>query len=143
MTTTMMSKPETNTSSHDWLSLSVDVVLSDLEQIVIDVPVYDWRNGNQTIVATEKFLLERLSYATKEESGDFVLDHLSGRGFRRDKKLRVRDTWVYQITQEVIDQIPAEYHKYAEKEFSCRIEEMEKEIQTYKANGLVIKPKGR
>jgi hypothetical protein len=138
-----MSKPTTRTNHWSSIGLSVDVLLSDLEQIVIDVPLWEWSGGKQTLIGTEKFLLESLSYHTDSDSGEFILQSIRGRGFRRDKKLKAREHWINNnwITQEVIDQIPVEYHNYAEKEFSYRIEEMEQDLQTYKTNGLVIKAK--
>ena len=134
---TTLEKPKTTTDSHTMFGLSVTVELSDLDKIVIDVPVKEWQNGNYVSTGTEKYLLEKLYYRTNDE--EFILDHIGGRGFRRDKKLRVRDSWSYDITQEVIDQIPASYHEYAKEQFEVELAEVEKELLAIKAKGLIVK----
>ena len=138
-TAQVINKQSTSTTTHSGVSVSVYVFLSDLEQIVIDVPIVEWKNGSRIHVGTEKFRIEELNYGTHE--GQFKLNGISGRGFRQDGKLKVRDTHLYYYDQAVLDQIPDEYHDYAIKAFAKEVVELENELQAIKHNGLEIKTK--
>jgi hypothetical protein len=138
---TTLEKTKATTNPYISLGLSVDVYLSDIEKIVIDIPLKEWQGGQYVVTGTEKFLLESISYSTSRKDEEFAIDHIRGRGFRRDKKLKVRDNWCYDLTQEVLDQIPVAYHDYAKKEFAECMEAMERDLQTIKSNGVLVKEK--
>jgi hypothetical protein len=138
-TAQVINKQSTDTQARSGLSVSVYVYLSDLEQIVIDVPITDWRNGLRKVVGTEKFRIEELNYSTHE--GQFYLSGISGRGFRQDGKLKVRDTHLYFYDQATLDQIPSEYHNYAIEAFAKEVVEIENELTAIKHNGLQVKAK--
>jgi hypothetical protein len=139
MSVQLIEKAETTTRTWGSVNFSISVHLADLEQIVIDVPVTEWRNGTNTVVGTEKARLEAFHYSFKRDCDEpMVLSHIIVRGFRQDKKLKARNTHLYNVTDEVLAQIPDEYHNHARKAFAEQIEKSRNELLQIEANGLVI-----
>ena len=140
MSIELIEKAETTTRTWGSVDFTISVHLSDLEQIVIDVPVYEWRGGQNTLIATERARLEAFHYSFKRDCDEpMVISHIIVRGFRQDKRLKARNTHLYYVTDEVLAQIPDEYHNYARKAFAEHIEKSRKDLLQIEANGLVIK----
>jgi hypothetical protein len=138
--TTLITKTESDVRVWGGVSFSISVHLADLEQIVIDVPVYEWRGGQNNLIGTEKGRLEALHYDFKRDVDEPMrLSHIIVRGFRQDKRLKARTNHLYRVTNEVIAQIPDEYHDYARKAFAEKISSNRQELLTMEANGLEIK----
>ena len=141
MSITIKEETKVNTSSN--LSFNSYTTLKDNEQILIDIEEKDYQsvNGNYTQVKTgvvKKFRLEELIYQTDYKDGVVKLYAIEVRGFKKDMGLRYRSDRHYDLDQEVIDQIPDEYHNYAREEFAKEVIRLQQQLTTMTNEGVKI-----
>lgn len=130
------------------IRFAIETILSDYDQIVIDVPVfqngYNSTTKNWEVVATgetRKFRLEKIKYSLVNENNDSVGIHtLQGRGFTKANTLRVQSSSFYNdhITDEILAQIPNHYHDKAKEQFLLTAKELTEQMNTINANGLSL-----
>jgi hypothetical protein len=143
---------ETTTTTTKWqgITFGIETILSDYDQIVIDVPVfqsgYNSTTGHWQVVATSetrKFRLEKLEYSLVNRQNNSVGIHsLYGRGFTKANTLRVQGTSFYNenITDEILAQIPDHYHDKAKEQFLLTAKELTEQMNQINANGLSLTP---
>jgi hypothetical protein len=135
------------------ISFAIETTLSDYDQIVIDVPVfqggYNTTTGNWQSVPTGetvKFRLEKLEYNLVNRKDNSVgIYSLYGRGFTKANNLRVQGHGYNneQITDEILAQIPDHYHDKAKEQFLLTAKELTEQMNTINANGLSLIPQKR
>lgn len=138
----------TDTNMSSGISINCYVTLSDTEQMIISVEEKEgsWSNGNYVIAKTgviNKYRLEQLIYHTGfgDTRQGFNLESVKVRGFRKDGGIKFRDTCLYGLDKEVIDQIPDHYHNYAREAFAKEVVEMQTELTNIINKGVVIEPR--
>lgn len=141
MAITVKEETKINTSSN--LSFYSYITLKDSEQIIIDIEEKELQsvNGNYTQVKTgviKKFRLEELIYQSDYADGIVKLYAIEVRGFKKDMGLRYRSDRQYNLDQEVIDQIPDEYHNYAKEAFAKEVIELQQRLTTMTNEGVQI-----
>jgi hypothetical protein len=132
---------DVNTTSN--LSFNSYVTLKDSEQIIIDLEEKEFQHvqGKYISVKTgviKKVRLEQLIYQSDWTDGITKLCSIEVRGFRKDGGLRYRSDRHYAVEQEVIDQIPDEYHNYAREAFAQEIVKLQQQLTTMTNEGVKI-----
>lgn len=153
--TSITKERATTSTTTKWqgITFGIETVLSDYDQIVIDVPVFQSGYNNTTghweahpTGDTYKWRLEKIEYSLQGREYDAVsISSLYGRGFTKANTLRVNGGGLYsqQITDEVLAQIPAHYHDHAKAQFLVTAKELTEQIKTINANGLSLIPNKR
>lgn len=126
--------------------IGIVVTLSDEEQFIVEIPVYDntW-SSTATQIGTRKVRVESLSYGDRDNQ--VSLEKITYRGFCKDGSLRVRDedSWTPRqgwggghglIWDTLLKAIPTHYHDHAIKKFNELIAEAEETTATLKKNGV-------
>ena len=143
---------ETTTTTTKWLGITfgIETILSDYDQIVIDVPVFQGgyhpttRNWEYLPTGeTFKWRLEKIEYSLQGREYDAVsISSLYGRGFTKANTLRVNGMGLYneQLTDEVLAQIPVHYHDKAKEQFLATAKELTEQMKRINANGLSLTP---
>lgn len=139
----MTIKEETKVNTNSNLSFHCYVTLKDSEQIIIDIEEKDYQtvNGNYTLVKTgvvKKVRLEELIYQSDYADGIVKLSAIEVRGFKKDMGLRYRSDRYFSVDQEVIDQIPDEYHNYAREAFAKEVIELQQRLTKMTNKGVKI-----
>jgi len=146
---------DTTTTTTKWqgITFGIETILSDYDQIVIDVPVFQSGYSNTTghwttypTGETFKWRLEKIEYSLQGREYDAVsISSLYGRGFTKAKTLRVHGGGLYtdQITDEVLAQIPVHYHDKAKEQFLATAKELTEQMKRINANGLSLIPNKR
>jgi hypothetical protein len=116
------------------------VTLKDSEQIIIDIPEKEWTGGTyKSTGVIKKVRLEQICYQSGYgDNPQVYLYSIEFRGFRKDKGLRYRTERLHSPDQEVIDQIPDEYHTYARVAFVKKVAELQEELTTMTNGGIQI-----
>jgi hypothetical protein len=143
---------ETTSTTTKWkgITFGIETILSDYDQIVIDVPVfqsgYNSITGHWEVVPTNetrKWRLERIEYSLTNRQDNAVGIHaLFGRGFTKANTLRVQTSSFYseQMTDELLSQIPDHYHDKAKEQFLLTAKELTEQMNQINANGLSLTP---
>jgi hypothetical protein len=135
-------KTEVNVSSN--LSFYCYTTLNDKEQIIIEIEETEYKmiQNNYTRVSTgviKKVRLEKIVYQrSRGDNHEVGLYSIEVRGFRKDKGLRYRTDTLYNPTQQVIDQIPDEYHNYAREAFVTEMKQLQEELTFITNEGVKI-----
>ena len=138
--TTLEIQHETKVHATSSLSFYCYVTLKDSEQIIIDIPEKEWTGGSYKLTGEiKKVRLEQICYQSGYgDNPQVYLFSIQVRGFRKDKGLRYREHSVHNPDQEVIDQIPAEYHTYARVAFVKKVAELQEQLTTMTNGGIQI-----
>jgi hypothetical protein len=125
------------------ITFAITTTLSDYDQLVIDVPKTEQQviNGSwQTVdLGTEKFRVEKLNYNfTGRGENQMGITSLSGRGFTKAGTLKVRDSSVFRVTTETVNQIPIHYHDLAIEQYVKNAEFLSTRIAEIQNNGLLL-----
>lgn len=139
---------DTQINSRYGFSIHIAVSLSDEEQFIVEIPVFDnaWSNTNKKQIGTKKVRVEKLTY--DDQDGQVQLRSINYRGFCKDGSLRVRDEYEYrangmyysqmEVWNTLLQAIPTHYHDYAITEFNKLMGEALHEVTTIQKNGVVI-----
>lgn len=127
-------------------SIDIGVTLSDEEQFIVEIPVYDntW-SSTATQIGTRKVRVESLGYSDRDNQ--VALEKITFRGFCKDGSLRVRDEYAWTPNQgwggghaliwdTLLKAVPTHYHDHAIKKFNELIAEAEATTITIKNNGV-------
>lgn len=128
------------TISHNWERIEFSVALPDMNQPIImamqggfyfDSTTNQWATRKDK----KKFRLTGLDY--KLDEGVISLETLRGNFFTKANRVGARESWLRQIDQETLDQIPDELHTPAREYFAKELTPM---LQKIIDTGLVVKP---
>jgi hypothetical protein len=127
------------TIASNWERIEFSVALPDMNQPIIMASdnKYAWDNAtNQWAInkTKKKFRLTGLDY--KLDEGVILLDTLRGNFFTKSNRVGARESWVRQIDQETLDQIPDELHDMAREHFAKELTPL---LQKIIETGLVVK----
>ena len=128
------------TIENNWERIEFSVSLPDLKQPIIMACqggfYYDHTTNNwQTRKDKKKFRLTGFDY--KLEQGVISLEILKGNFFTKANRVGARESWIREIDQETLDQIPDELHTLAREHFAKELTPM---LQKIIDTGLVVKP---
>ena len=144
-TTTIAPTTEATVNAQSSFGFSCYVQLAETERIFIEMGqmVYDQNLRKYVLSADkEKYQLEELQYhlGYGDEANTATFHNAVVRGFRKDGALRYRTTYIpHHAIQEVLKQIPDQYHDYARQAFDEKMAELQKKLDTTIKNGVVIK----
>lgn len=128
------------------ITLDYDVDLEGTDQIVVDTFNYEqqYSNSIQNWTYTKKepikVVLKELKYELDDDQ--FCLERIVVVGFRKDKKLRARQEWLWKSNpqfQDIVAQIPDHFHDKARAKFAEVIQHMKNKIELVERNGVKIK----
>jgi hypothetical protein len=127
------------TISHNWERIEFSVALPDMSQPIImamqggfyfDSTTNNWATRKDK----KKFRLTGLDY--KLDEGVILLETLRGNFFTKANRVGARESWIRQIDQETLDQIPDELHALAREHFAKELTPL---LQKIIDTGLVVK----
>mgnify|MGYP006277385327 FL=1 len=143
-------KDEFNSS----LGLSYKCSFLPTEEIILYTHEYEtvWNysaGGTHTFIKKEpiKFILKELCYSYNhynhyDDYGDsFHLDRIVVLGFRKDNKVKAKTEWLNTRTpqfDEVVSQIPDNYHDRARKAFQELTQQLQEELNRVIKNGVKV-----
>ena len=127
------------TIATNWERIEFSVALPDMNQPIIMASEnkYAWDNAtNQWAInkTKKKFRLTGLDY--KLDEGVILLETLRGNFFTKANRVGARESWIRQIDQETLDQIPDELHDMAREHFAKELTPL---LQKIIDTGLVVK----
>lgn len=127
------------TIASNWERIEFSVSLPDLQQPIIMACqggyYYDTTTGNwQTRKDLKKFRLTGFDY--KLDEGVISLEMLKGNFFTKANRVGARESWIRQIDQATLDQIPDELHTLAKEYFAKELTPL---LQKVIDTGLVVK----
>lgn len=138
---------QSNLRVSDYITVSITVPLEGADQLVLDTFNYEsvWNqsgSSNWTYVQKEplKFMLNSIEYTLSDT--EFSINYIKATGFRKDKKLRARESYFHATNpqfQDLVKQIPDHFHDKARAEFDKVTEGLIDRLTIAKQKGLTIK----
>ena len=128
------------TIASNWERIEFSVLLPDMKQPIIMANQGGYYFDNTTNQWTirkdlKKFRLTGFDY--KLDEGSIVLETLRGNFFTKANRVGARESWIRQIDQATLDQIPDELHTLAREHFAKELTPL---LQKVIDTGLVVKP---
>lgn len=149
MSNQLIERVEDNNVSHRYLTWGHTTQLQDTKQKIVDTHNYEtsYQNGNWVSVKKEpiKVILKELHYSLDEDKMAFELDCIVVLGFRKDKRIKAREEYLYRRSgmtdqfNEVLSQIPDSYHDSAKETFHLKMKELIDQLDQIAKNGVIIK----
>ena len=128
------------TIASNWERIEFRVLLPDMKQPIIMANQGGYYFDNTTNQWTtrkdlKKFRLTCFDY--KLDDGVIVLEMLKGNFFTKANRVGARESWIRQIDQATLDQIPDELHTLAREHFAKELTPL---LQKVIDTGVVVKP---
>lgn len=132
------------------LKMYFEYELEDTQQLLIEFHNYttQYSNGNwvHTKQDKKKAILHQIQYQFDNETSEFGIECFVVQGFRKDKKIRARKEWINvssytpkELIEEIVAQIPDNYHDKARQAFAQMTDTLQKRLTNTINKGVIVK----